>query len=489
MARQSLMKKPWRILFPENLYAELHAHLFSGDRDEHGAVVLAGLAETDRDVRLLVRELHLAQDGEDYVPGKRGYRMLRSEFITGRVLKARDERLIYLAVHNHGGSDHVAFSGDDLRSHERGYPALLDITRGLPVGALVLAENAVAGDIWLSAQSRVVLAGATVIGRRRRLLTAGPPSLHSIRVDSQYDRQVRLFGDRGQDLLRRTKVAVVGLGGVGSVLAELLGRLGVGRFVLVDPERAEPTNQPRLIGANRWDVGGWIAGAGSPRWLHALGRLLARRKVSLARRNIRRANPQAVVETLAWDFSEPEVAGRVKDCDYIFLAADSMRARLVFNALVHQYLIPGVQVGAKVVSDKATGAVDDVYSVVRLVTPESGCLWCNGLINPAKLQEESISDGERRAQAYVDDVAVVAPSVMTLNALAGAHAVNDFSFYVTGLTARDAPLDYVRFRLSRREVWWDKPRASPDCTECGPSTGSRRARGDERRLPLKAKCR
>jgi hypothetical protein len=141
------MKKPWRILFPEKLYAELHAHLFSGDRDEHGAVVLAGLAETDRDVRLLVRELHLAQDGADYVPGKRGYRMLRSEFITGRVLKARDERLIYLAVHNHGGSDHVAFSGDDMRSHERGYPALLDITRGLPVGALVLAENAVAGVV------------------------------------------------------------------------------------------------------------------------------------------------------------------------------------------------------------------------------------------------------------------------------------------------------------------------------------------------------
>lgn len=486
MARQSLLTKPWRILIPQGLYSELHAHLFCGDRDEHGAVVLAGLAETEHGVRLLARELHLARDGEDYVPGRRGYRMLRSEFITGHVLKARDEGMVYLAVHNHGGSDSVTFSGDDLRSHERGYPALLDITRGRPVGALVLAENAVAGDIWLSAQSRVALAGATVIGRRRRLLTAGPSPCRSIRVDSRYDRQVRLFGDRGQDLLGKTKVAVVGLGGVGSVLAELLGRLGVGRFVLVDPERAEPTNQPRLIGASRWDVGRWIASAGSPLWLHALGRSLARRKVSLARRNIRLANPRAIVETLAWDFSEAEVAGRVKDCDYVFLAADSMRARLVFNALVHQYLIPGVQVGAKVVSDKATGAVRDVYSVARLVTPESGCLWCNGLINPAKLQEESISDAERRAQAYVDDPAVVAPSVMTLNALAGAQAVNDFSFYVTGLAAEDAPLDYVRFRPSRREVWWDEPRASADCTECSLSIGSRYARGDDRRLPVKS---
>lgn len=39
---------------------------------------------------------------------------------------------------------------------------------------------------------------------------------------------------------------------------------------------------------------------------------------------------------------------RGQACDYLFLAADSMRARLVFNALVHQYLIPGVQLGSKI---------------------------------------------------------------------------------------------------------------------------------------------
>ena len=39
------------------------------------------------------------------------------------------------------------------------------------------------------------------------------------------------------------------------------------------------------------------------------------------------------------------------DCDYLFLAADTMRARLLFNAIVHQYLVPGVQVGAKVHED------------------------------------------------------------------------------------------------------------------------------------------
>jgi len=65
----------------------------------------------------------------DYVAGQRGYRMLTAAFVRDQALFCRDEQLAYLAVHNHFGEDHVAFSGDDLRSHERGYPALRDLTR------------------------------------------------------------------------------------------------------------------------------------------------------------------------------------------------------------------------------------------------------------------------------------------------------------------------------------------------------------------------
>jgi hypothetical protein len=74
-------------------------------------------------------------------------------------------------------------------------------------------------------------------------------------------------------------------------------------------------------------------------------------------------------------------------------------------AYVHQYLIPGVQVGAKVRVDSATGEVLDVYNVVRVrpVTSETGCLLCNKLINSAKLQEESIADEDRTRQRYIDE--------------------------------------------------------------------------------------
>jgi molybdopterin/thiamine biosynthesis adenylyltransferase len=482
MANLSTVER-WRLIVPDDLYRQLHHHLFPGDHDEHGAVIVAGIAESKSEVRLLTREIFLAADGIDYVPGKRGYRMLKAGFIADRIAMCGTEKLAYLAIHNHSGYDSVQFSSDDLQSHRRGYPALLDIAQGMPVGALVLAENAVAGSIWLSSERQIELSEAVVVGGSRRRLTAAPIG-QSQECSPAYDRQTRLFGEAGQAILGRAKVGVIGLGGAGSLIAEYLGRLGVGSFVLVDPDRAELSNLPRLTGASHWDASGWLAGGRYSGWLTRLTRRFAKPKVLMARRNILRANPHARVEAIVGNFLEADIAARFTDCDYLFLAADTMRARLLFNAIVHQYLIPGVQVGAKVQADRDTGEITDVFSVVRPVTPESGCLLCNGLISAAKLQEESISERERRGQRYVDDPDIAAPSVITLNAVAVAHATNDFLFYMTGLRDPDVPKSFMRFHPRNRQVWSDEPRKSQTCLECGQGSRSRLARGDARRLPV-----
>lgn len=468
----------WRLTIPEGIYAALHAHLFRGDGDEHGAVILAGIVQSDRGLRLVARELHLALDGKDYVAGRHGYRMLRAEFIQSRITRARDLKLAYLAIHNHGGATSVAFSKDDLASHERGYPALLDIARGMPVGALVFASNAVAGDLWLPTKRRLALINACVLGARRQLLYPTPPQ--SAARDPRYDRQARLFGDAGQALLRNTRVGIIGLGGAGSILAELLGRLGVGEFVLADPDRVELTNLPRLIAASRADLGcssGFLSGV--------LKGYFPRSKVTLAARNIRRANPLARIRSIDRSFLDADVAAQFTDCDYLFLAADTMSARLLFNAIVHQYGIPGVQVGAKVPVDRNTGHVGDVFCVARRVTPGHGCLWCNGLINPARLQDDAVPQSVRRGYAYVEEAEVVAPSVITLNAVACAHAADQFLFHITGLAQSTYDSAWFRWNSRQSTAWRDIPRADPECPECSLAEGSRFGRGDNVTLPTR----
>jgi tRNA A37 threonylcarbamoyladenosine dehydratase len=477
------MTTPWSLRIPPDLMDRLTGHLFPGDGDEHGAVIAAGMVQTGRGVRLLARNLALAEDGVDYVPGTRGYRMLTASFVTENILRCADDHLVYLAIHCHGGRDSVGFSGDDYSSHERGYPALLDLAEGLPVGALVFASGAVAGDIWLPGGRRVVLDHACVPGRPQRLLQAQPPRHPA--ADPAYDRQARLFGDRGQEILRHQKVGVIGAGGAGSLIVEYLARLGVGHLVVVDPERIELSNVPRVAGSTRRDVLAWLTARSRPARIRQVGQRWARSKTNIAARVARQANPGIIVEKIIGDIAADSVAQRFADCDFLFLAADSMRSRLVFNALVHQYLIPGAQVGAKVTVDKTTGEILDVFSVYRPVMPGIGCLWCNGLISPSRLQEEALTATERREQRYIEESTVHAPSVISLNAVACAHAVDDYLFSLTGLLAPGTSNAYRRFLPREADFILDDPRRDPDCTECSADPKGRLGAGSRMRLPTR----
>jgi hypothetical protein len=435
-------------------------HLFPDDHDEHGLVLLAGTSCIRGQLILHVREVHLAREGSDYVEGKIGYRALGPKFIHRLITRARDERLVYLAVHNHGSDREVGFSKIDFDSHERGYPALLQIARGMPVGALVFGKRSVQADVWLTDGKRLELDEAIIVGNTIQRLT---PLMRKSSLDEagNYDRQIRMFGKSGQALLAKCRVGIVGLGGIGSLVAEYLARLGVGEFCLVDDDVVEQSNLSRIVGASMTDAQAKVA------------------KVEVAKRLILQANERAKISLIPKDVAMGSVARELTSCDYLFLAADSMRARLVFNALVHQYMIPGVQLGSKIRSDGA-GALVDVMSANRPVRPGRGCLWCNQLIDASELAKEAKTDEERKAQAY--GVEEPNPSVISLNAISAAHAVNDFMLDYLGLRPEPSALYYEHFHLLKGKQSLVEPRRDKECPECS-QIGLRYGRGDSVSLP------
>jgi ThiF family len=475
-------EEPWQLVIPGSIWARLTDHLFPGDHDEHGAVAVAGIVHTERGTRLVVRELFFARDGEGFVPAQNAHRRLTPEFVNHRIRYCRDQNLAYLAIHNHGGADRVAFSSIDLRSHERGYPALLDIARGQPVGALVIAHNALAGDIWTPDGTRRPIGETVVLERNLRRIYPGPGTAPPARSAID-DRQARIYGDAGQALLRRLKVGVIGSGGVGLPIVSALARLGVGHILVIDPERVDPTNLPRLPEATRRDAGLPLNSPDRPQWLRRIGARLAKPKIQLAARVARRARRGITIEALHANVSDDRTARRLSDCDYLFLAADSHIARAVFNALVHQYLIPGVQIGSKV-EITPDGKIAGIYSVVRPVAPDHGCLWCNGLINPTRINEESLPAAVRDAQRYLPDNDAPAPSIGTLNSIGVAQATNHFMLSATGLlTDTDADGDFRRFEARSERVTTAIPRRDPACSDCGATETSIRGRGETARLP------
>jgi len=478
------MKQPISLTIAEPHFQQLYQHLFPGDHDEHGAVLVAGIADTPRGTRLLVREVILAQDGIDYIPGKRGYRALTAKFVAEVSGYCAEQNLCYLAVHCHGGQDRVKFSSDDLASHERGYPALLDITNGGPVGALVFAQNAVAGDIWVRG-SRFHLDYMTILGQRiRRLYPSPQPS--PIAADPTYDRQARMFGDLGQEILANLKVGIIGLGGGGSILNQALAYLGVGHIVGIDFDRVELSNRSRIVGSNPWDIIPRLA-KNQWSWSQKLSKLLAKHKVNVARRVAKQANPSLKYDAIIGDVVDESTALLLRDVDFLFLATDTMQSRLVFNALVYQYLIPGMQIGAKVPVDHESKQVKDIFAVTRPVLPYpgGGCLKCHELISASRLQEEALSQEERRLQRYIEDEDIPEPSVITLNLQSAAPALNDFLMMLTGLYTPNISLEHTFYRVQERVQQMVEPRSNKDCLDCSSNEFSRFAKGDRSHLPCR----
>ncbi len=327
------------------LWAEVEAQIHQSDHDEHGGALLCGVAHGHRKgVQLLASRFVPAIDGIDYVRGMKGHRALTPAFIRRVIRVAEPETLACLFVHGHGRGSSVSFSEIDYESHERGYPALLEIS-GQIIGALVLASHAVAGDVWIPNTGRAEVSNLTVIGHNIAMLDPAPVKVGARRPED--DRQARLFGDRGQYILRQTRVGVVGVGGAGMLAVEWLTRMGVGQIVVIDEDRVELTNLTRLPGATRFDAHSFLTAPNRPGWLRRLGQRCATPKVRVARRLARQAGQGTKVFDYRSDVRAKDAAMALTDCDFIVLAADTAPARHLVNIISHQYLVPAIQVGVR----------------------------------------------------------------------------------------------------------------------------------------------
>lgn len=459
------MSRESELRFAQPQWDQLYQHLYPGDGREHAAVVLATLVERPgQSPRLLVREVHLALDGTDYGVSPKGHGRLSATFINRMIVRARNERLVYFHVHNHASDRSVEFSDVDYASHERGYPALLDIAKGMPVGALVFGLRSIEADLWWSKTERSRLKHCTVVSSRIQRLYSSPARLPKAGYQPSVDRQVRFLGEAGQALLSHARVAVVGLGGVGSMVVEELARLGVGRLLLIDSERLEESNLSRMVTAMFRDV------AHKPS------------KSELASRYAKQVNPKVLCEQVVDDVAYEDVADKLVDCDFIFLCADTMRARLVVNAIVNQHLVPAVQIGSKILLGQG-GKLEQFYSVVRHMRPGCGCLLCNGFISGHRLAIEEKSMEDWRAQNYGTETPN--PSVISLNGIGASRATHDFLLDFVATDIRRPSAGYYMYDVFKGTWLKTNPRQEAGCSECSDDSGSRFARGSGVRLPCR----
>jgi hypothetical protein len=360
--------------------------------------------------------------------------------------------------------DATGLSRDDLAAHGRIFSHLLDITDAEAVCGIAFGARCAAGEVWRRSGERSRLDQVRVVGPNITMFSDAPPAPDGV-AEPRFDRQVRLFGAPGQARLRRLHVGVIGAGGGGSILIEQLSHLGVGSITAVDYDVVKEHNLSRIMGAGTEDAE------------------VARRKVEVAERNVALIDPTLRFQGIDGDIADRAVAERLLDCDYLFLATDTHTARLVANAIAQAFLIPLVQIGAKVDS-RDDGTIEQIYTAVRPVLPRRGCLWCAGLIDAAQLQREAATDEERDNQNYLGAPDVIDPSVTTLNAAAAAGALNVFLMGIVGLAEDELAEHRVTLTQDARVIS-TKVSHKRECRWCGEGDISRFARADLDLLPLR----
>ena len=162
------------------------------------------------------------------------------------------------------------------------------------------------------------------------------------RLHRRFDRIGRLVGDAGMSRLFAARVAVIGLGGVGSFAVEALARSGVGRLRLVDFDRVCVTN--------------------SNRQLQALSGTIARPKAEALAERVRLINPQVRVDAVAQFYSartaDAVLAG---GWDYVVDAIDNVTAKCHLLATCRARGLPVVSsLGASGRSDPTQVRVCDL---------------------------------------------------------------------------------------------------------------------------------
>jgi tRNA threonylcarbamoyladenosine dehydratase len=136
----------------------------------------------------------------------------------------------------------------------------------------------------------------------------------------------RLYGQQALSVFARSHLCVIGIGGVGSWVAEALVRTGIGSITLIDMDDVCISNTNRQI--------------------HALRENIGQPKVEVMADRLRAINPECQV-TCVDDFISPDNTEALLSnrFDYVVDAIDSMRAKAALLAYCRRYKIPVISIG------------------------------------------------------------------------------------------------------------------------------------------------
>ena len=288
-------------------------------------------------------------------------------------------------IHSHPYPGWQKMSMDDVVAEKEKLSATVEVLTEFPlVGMTVGSDGTWSGRVWNYNESKnefeIQWAESVRCVGEQLKINYNDYMVPTPKFNQMFMRTRAVWGQKNHEKLAKLRIGIVGLGSVGSMVAEGLARMGMEKFVLIDFDKVEPHNLDRLVGATKNDIGLF--------------------KVEVAKRQIKavRTGANIEIDIVKESLYFENAYKSALDCDILFSCVDRPRARYILNHIAYSHLIPIIDGGIQVRFD---GNELNGYEFsgadwqVQTASPGKPCLQC--------LEVYSSSDVSMEKSGLLDD--------------------------------------------------------------------------------------
>ncbi len=449
------------IKFKNGHFEELRRRLLDDLSKEHYAVML-GKQETIGTTSIVnVYDIRYLSSS-DYNTQSAAFLSLRKEFLHSSVTEVanRLDDVVLLDVHTHPFSTSSAcFSATDDADETSFCTFLHSHFTGINYASIVLSQSKYSARIWqvshdvptaIRAAIRTQTIGESIDESYACSARTDSRALSHSDTNSMFHRGVLALGlETMRQIVDDQAITVVGVGGIGSVIAEHLVHMGFHTINLIDNDTVEVSNLNRIVGAYYTDA------------------MAGRHKVDVVKTHLERINPDAHIAAYKNDIYDAEIEEVAARSDWLLVGTDNHSSRFRCQQLAFKYFVPLITAGVNItVSD---GRITDMSGeVITMRMGDNCCLHCLGRLNPIGIASERHSDEHIRShlveRGYVTGADVKEPAVKTLNSIVATLLVDVLVNQYTGLQKHMPILVYENNKS--KAIYEDLDSVKQKCDNC-----------------------
>ena len=354
--------KSYSVVITDDIHKLLVKHLVRDDEQED--LCFASYVPSSGSVRFtgIITEIFFPEKGERNVHYNVGFLPKYLERVL-KIAAERNEGIVFLHSHPYPGWQ--GMSVDDVTAETRISPAVF-ATTGYPLLGLTIGnDESWSARFWLKDKkvkrkyNRKWCETVRIIGKSLKITfndSLIPPNFDA----EKQLRTISAWGERTQEDLSRLRVGIVGLGSVGSIVAEILARTGISNFTLIDFDSVEEKNLDRLTNIYKEDIG--------------------TAKVLAIKKGIERSAsaPNISVNCCEYSICEKKGFEAALNCDLLYSCVDRPWPRQVLNFIAYSHLIPVIDGGILVRTNKNNTKIIGADWKAQTVGFKRACLECLG---------------------------------------------------------------------------------------------------------------